>query len=199
MEKMRLRYAAMLLLLTVSAAPGATLTEDFEANFPAWETGWFGANSNAQNVYGIGAGRGNNPDGLWIQDNSGGDNNIRIAFGNGFALSLTALSLDVAGYSNGTRLEFFDAGGAVLSDVLIAITSGAFSDPGVYANYSVTSTTGIGGFRFYNTSVEGNTSIDNVVATTGQSAVPEPATWMLLGTMLPLLGVGAWRRNRRQR
>lgn len=117
-------------------------------------------------------------------------------FGNAFALSLSSLSLDVAGYLNGTRLEFFDAGGAVLSDVLIAITSGAYSDPGVYANYSVNSVTGIGGFRFYNAGVEGNTSIDNVVVQTGQSAVPEPATWMLLGTMLPLLGVGAWRRNR---
>ncbi len=196
MEKMRFRNAAMLLALTVSVAPGATLTEDFEAAFPAWETGWFGANSNAQNVYGAGAGRGNNPDGLWIQDNSGGDSNIRIVFGNAFALSLSSLSLDVAGYVDGTRLEFFDAGGAVLSDVLIAITEGALTDPGTYANYSVNSVTGIGGFRFYNASVEGNTSIDNVVVQTGQSAVPEPATWMLLGTMLPLLGVGAWRRNR---
>jgi len=187
----------MLLALTAAAAHGATLTEDFEAAFPAWESGWFGANSNAQNYYGIGQGRGNNPDGLWIQDSSSGDQNIRVVFGNAFALSLTGLSLDVAGYTAGTRLEFFDAGGAVLSDVLITLTNGALTDPGLYANYSINSVTGIGGFRFYNAGVEGNTSIDNVVAQTGQAAVPEPATWMLLGTMLPLLGVGAWRRNNR--
>lgn len=55
--------AAALALFAVPAS-AATLTEDFEALFPAWEAGWFGMNSNAENCYGAGAGRGNNPDGL---------------------------------------------------------------------------------------------------------------------------------------
>ena len=176
---------AALMAVSCQLATADILTEDFEAAFPNWESGWFGTNSNAQNYYGIGQGRGNNPDGLWIADGSFGQN-IRVVFNSPFALSLTALSLDVAGFSP-TRLEFFDAGNNVLSDVAITLTSGAFTDPGTYVNYSVTSASGIGGFRFHTGSPLGNTSIDNVVATRGAAAVPEPATWL---SFLPLLAIG---------
>lgn len=182
----RILLVALFALAVGVSAPAAVLTEDFEADFPAWETGWFGLNSNARNYYGIGQGRGNNPDGLWIQDDSPGDQNIRIVFGNAFALSLTSLSLDVAGYSQGTRLEFFDASGAVLGDFLITLTFGASSDPGIYANYGITSTAGIGGFRFYNSSPEGNTSIDNIVASSDALVIPEPSTWLMVAPLLSL-------------
>jgi hypothetical protein len=182
----RIFLVALFTLALGLSAPAAVLTEDFEADFPAWETGWFGLNSNARNYYGIGGGRGNNPDGLWIQDDSPSDQNIRIVFGNAFALSLTSLSMDVAGYSTGTRLEFFDGSGAVLSDFLITLTSGAGSDPGSYANYGVTSTTGIGGFRFYDSSPEGNTSIDNIVASSDALVIPEPSTWLMVAPLLSL-------------
>lgn len=41
-------------VLSSGVAQAATLTEDFEARFPTWEAGWFGANSNASNCYGVG-------------------------------------------------------------------------------------------------------------------------------------------------
>lgn len=190
---MRGFLVALFTLALGLSAPAAVLVEDFEADFPAWETGWFGLNSNARNYYGIGAGRGNNPDGLWIQDDSPGDQNIRIVFGNAFALSLTSLSLDVAGYSTGTRLEFFDASGATLSDFLITLTMGALTDPGIYANYGVTSTSGIGGFRLYASSPEGNTSIDNIVASSDALVIPEPSTWLMVA---PLLSIALLRGRR---
>ncbi|MFN7938467.1 MAG: hypothetical protein U0R19_34385 [Bryobacteraceae bacterium] len=174
----------------------AVYIEDFEAAFPAWESGWFGANSNARNVYGVGGDRGNNPDGLWIQDDSPLDQNIRIVFNNAFALGLTSLSMDIAGFSGGLHLEFFDANGTVLSDVLVTLTAGAFSDPGVYANYSVTSGTGIGGFRFYGGTPEGNTSIDNIVADTDGQTVPEPLTWMMVLPALSMAVLHGRRKNR---
>lgn len=190
---MRLLLVAVCMLVLGFSAPAAVFFEDFEAPFPAWESGWFALNSNAWNYYGVGGDRGNNPDGLWIQDDSPGDDNIRIVFGSGFALSLTSLSIDVAGYSTGTRLEFFDASGGVLNDFLITLTGGGTSDPGVYANYGVTSTTGIGGFRFYNATPEGNTSIDNILASSDGFVVPEPSTWLMVA---PLLSVALLRGRR---
>jgi hypothetical protein len=175
-----------LMLAVAGLASAGTLTENFD-NVPGWESGWFGVNSNAQNYYGIGAGRGNNPDGLWIQDSTPGDGDINIVFNHAFALTLTGFSMDVAGYTP-TNLIFYDASGNVLANYSpITDTSGAYTKPGVYQNYSVSSANGIGGFRFVGASPEGNTSIDNLVATTGTSSVPEPATWsMLIGAALLL-------------
>ncbi|MEQ1946061.1 MAG: PEP-CTERM sorting domain-containing protein [Bryobacteraceae bacterium] len=175
----KLIVLAISIWASVSAFASTTYTEDFEAQFPAWESGWFATNSNAQNYYGIGTDRGNNADGLWIQDDDSGNQDVRIVFNSLFAQALNDLSFDVAGYSEGTRLEFFDANNNVLSDVLVTLTNGAFFDPGTYVNYAVNSATGIGGFRFYGANVAGNTSIDNIVANAG-TGVPEPSSVALV-------------------
>jgi hypothetical protein len=176
------------MLAVAGLASAGTLTENFD-NVPGWESGWFGVNSNAQNYYGVDAGRGNNPDGLWIQDSTPGDADINIIFNHAFALTLTSFSMDVAGWT-ATDLIFYDASGNVIENFSPIIdTFGALTIPGVYQNYGVTSANGIGGFEFVGNSPEGNTSIDNLVATTGSSSsVPEPATWsMMIGGALLLL------------
>lgn len=173
--------------LFAAPASAATLTEDFEAPFPAWEAGWFGMNSNAENCYGAGAGRGNNPDGLWISTTGQGCDAgpVNVMFDNAFATTLLAFSLDVAGHSP-TTLTFFDAAGNTLTSTPVTLTNGATSDPGIYVRYGVISTTGIGGFSFSG-GAAGNTGIDNLIAETGMAGVvPEPSTWALL-----ILGFGA--------
>jgi hypothetical protein len=175
---------AMLSLVfgSVEQARGAIpLTEDFEAPFPAWESAWLGVNSNLENYYGQGADRGNNPDGLWISDGDGvfeGDPSVDIVFDPLFGATLMSFAIDVAGYVP-TTLRVFDMSSNVLLDVPVTLTSGAYTDPGTYASYSVNSNNGISGFSFIwdgSSPVEGWTSIDNVSVT-----IPEPATICMLG------------------
>jgi PEP-CTERM motif len=184
-----------------SSAHATVLTENFnEVPFGLWQNGWFGTNSNAENFYvQVGAGnandRGDNPDGLWIASTTSGGTGspVTVDFVSSFASTLTAFSLDVAGYTP-TTLTFFDENGAILSATSVTLTDGGTSNPGIYSHYSITSVTGIGGFSFSGYA-EGNTSIDNLSATTGVAAVPEPSTWAMM--ILGFGGVGfmAYRRK----
>lgn len=170
--------------LFYGAAQAATiLTEDFEAVFPAWETGWLATNSNLTNYYGVGQGRGNNPDGLWIGVSD-------IIFDSAFGQSITSISIDVAGWVP-TNIQIYNSLGGMLLDVPVTLTFGAFTDPGTYANYSISSLQGIGGFRFTGDGVLGNTSIDNVIVEIDGdlNQIPEPATMALIAGGLGLFAV----------
>ena len=126
---------------------GTTLVEDFEKAFPAWEKDWLGVNSNLQNYYGVGAGRGNNPDGLWISDGDSEqyDQDVTILFDKAFGASLYAFSIDIAGWMPGT-FSVFDSFGQTLLSADVPLTYGALTDPGKYGSFAVKSSTGIGGF-----------------------------------------------------
>lgn len=167
--------------MTCGSANAATLTENFTASFPAWQSGWFGLNSNAQNYYDNPSDRGNNPDGLWVKTTGGlTPAPIDVVFNTQFAQSLNSFALDVAGYAP-TTITFFDAAGSVLSSTNVTLTFGATFNPGRYVRYSVNSISGIRGFSFSG-GASGNTSIDNLVAVTADPtpAVPEPATWAMM-------------------
>lgn len=171
-----------------NAAAAVILVEDFEDQFPAWESGWLGTNSNLQNYYGVGAGRGNNPDGLWLDDGDGvrGNDVVDIMFDASFGASLTQISFDLTTYIRGVSFEVYDIAGTSIFNSALAVTSGAYTDPGIYESFSVGSTNGISGFSFFTLSsqIEGNTSIDNVSVTVGDVDVPEPSSIALFGVGL---------------
>lgn len=174
-------------------AGAATYTEDFEAAFPTWESGWFGTQTNAQNYYGVGAGRGNNPDGLWIDDGDGirGSDYVQITFNPLFGAGISSLSIDIAGYV-ATNLQAFDMANVMIYNSPIILTQGAYTDPGVYENHLITSTNGISRFAFLylGGQIEGNTSVDNIIINGGaQNPVPEPSTLILLGSGLAAAGI----------
>ena len=181
----------------MTAARATILTENFnETPFSLWQTGWFGTNSNAQNYYVDYSGdgpddRGNNPDGLWIADGSGSATPVTIDFTPSFASSLNSFHIDVAGYVPST-LTIFDKSGTTLLSTSITDTDGAFTLPGVYASYSVTSSNGIGGFSFTG-DAQGNISIDNVSVST----VPLPSALPMFGAaLLGLVGLGVKSRRK---
>ena len=95
---------------------------------------------------------------------------------------------------DGAALVFFDIDGAEIGSFLVPVSpvSGNWTPTG-YNNVSVTSTNGIGGFRFTG-SAQGNTIVDNLVATT--APVPEPASWAMM--MLGFGAMGATLRGRRK-
>jgi hypothetical protein len=178
-------------LLGTSIARAATLTEDFEDPFPAWESRWLASNSNLTNYYEESNGcygvdcRGNNPDGLWISDGIAGQQSTFITFNPTFGATLTSLQLDIAGFAAGSVLEVFDSNSNILLSTAITLTNGAYTDPGTYATYQVNSSNGIGGWNILSglTQIEGNTSIDNVIVNTSDTtAVPGS---------LPLFGAAA--------
>jgi len=189
MGRTKLLLLSFLLLSFVGTASAATLIEDFENPFSAWETRWLKLNSNLVNFYIDTNSRGNNPDGLWQADGDGlkvgNDFNSEIQFNTAFGSTLSYLKLDVAGYSP-IVLQIFDKDGNILLNQDVTLTEGAYTDPGVYVTYSANSANGIGGWRFLSTSgqIEGWTSIDNVEVTTGAEPIPEPVTMLLLGSGL---------------
>jgi hypothetical protein len=191
---MKKSLAVLFLVFALALAANAQATtylEDFEAAFPAWESGWLGTNSNLQNYYAVAgyghAYRGNNPDGLWLTDGILGGSLVKINFLPAFGATLTSFAIDIAGYSPCT-LFVYDKQDNIIFNRVVTLTYGAFTDPGVYAHYAVDSINGIGAFALLGSSVEGNTSIDNVMVSTNAVPVP-PTVWLLGSGLLGLVGL----------
>lgn len=191
-------------------ANAAVLTEGFDSEpYSGWEDRWFGANSNAVNYY-VSESRNptdlehnhkGGPDvtGLWLSDGDAWWNNadyglLSISFDQAFGASLTAFSMDLTtALPNGLSLVFFDIDGTDIQSFTIpGSPTSVYWTPIGYTNVSVSSTNGIGGFRFIGSSAQGNTIIDNLVATT--APVPEASTWAMM-----LIGLGAVGAAMRQR
>jgi hypothetical protein len=189
--------AVMTFGVMANFAQATTYTENFNAPFPAWESGWLGVNSNLTDYYCGARGcsiRGNNPDGIWpTGTNIGGSSPIIVNFTPSFGATITSLSLDVAGFTP-TNLLAFNSSNALIFDQAVALTGGAFSNPGVYSNYTIPSNSGISSFEFDSGAAAGNTSIDNVVVTT-LSPVPEPEAYAMMLAGLGLIGFIAYRRK----
>jgi hypothetical protein len=197
MKLNRTLIASLLALTAVAQVNAAVFSEDFEAAFPAWESNWFGTQSTARNYYCYGAlncsDRGNNPDGLWISDVSGGTSSpVEVVFNNSFGASLTSLKLDIAGYTI-TTLEAYDMADALIFSQNVLLSLGAFTDPGTYFTYTINSSNGISRFTFSG-NASGNTSIDNLVASTDSQQITEPASVALMG--LGIAGLAALRRRK---
>lgn len=184
----KLIIAALLLLCSAVTSNATTYVENFETSFPTWETGWLGTNSNLKNYYGVGTGRGNNPDGLWI-------GNTPIIFNSSFGALITSFSIDVASWSS-TPFNVYDMQNRIIFSSMVIPNYGAFTDPGTYQHFAVTSTTGISKFEFSGYPVVGWLSIDNVFVSTNDTApVPEPGTMMLLG--LGMFGLAIYGKRRK--
>ncbi len=190
-----------------TGAQAATYTEGFDAPFASWETNWFGTQSNAANYY-VSEYPGTSTSyqgadivtGLWLSDGDsyrdGGDyGQININFANDFGALLTSFSMDVAtALPGGAALVFFDIDGVELNSFLVPLAPSQVNfTPVGYTNVSVTSTNGIGGFRFTGFA-QGNTIVDNLVAVT--APVPEPATWAMMMIGFGAMGATLRRRNK---
>lgn len=168
---------AFAVLVSASSAAFA-LSETFPDPFDPWEGRWFGANSNAENYYGIGGGRGNNPEGLWISDGGPRSGPVAtITFNPGFGASLTSFGLGFECFVT-TRVTIYDMSDNVLGT---AVFSGGDFGFGHEDRLDVTSTNGVSKFVMDSTGlgdgqIEGNTSIDNI-----EAAVPEPGSFLALG------------------
>lgn len=142
------------------------------------------------------ANRGNNPDGIWLAGATNDVGPIVVNFDSTFGSTLTSLSIDVAGFFS-TSLLAWDESNTLIFDQSVALTQGAYTNPGVYSTYVISSTDGISRFEFDGTNAGGNTSIDNLVAQTAAvTSVPEPATLGLTGVGLAGILLGRRRRSR---
>lgn len=179
MKKAGLMSAACAFSIISFDVSAITLVEDFEDPFPAWESDWLGLNSNIQNY--LAPSNGGNF--LWIDDGDGirgAGETVEINFKPSFGSSLTSLSIDIDTYVD-TSIQVYSGSGDILLDFTLDTTLD-------YEKLSIFSSSGISGFSLFSASqIEGNTAIDNVVAST---VVPVPAALWLFGSgLIGLIGL----------
>jgi len=160
------------------SAHAATKTEDFNADFPAWESGWFGKHSNASNHCAANyclvdddwadpsnTVRGMAGSGLVLSSDGGWSSSpITINFDPAFGATLKAMQIDVAVYVESTFSAWDSNGNPVYSKVL-RVDSYKDVPTSRYQTLHFKSATGIAGFSFSGPA-DGNTVIDNITVKT---------------------------------
>jgi len=160
------------------SAHAANLTEDFNADLPAWESGWFGQHSNASNycadnyclVNGDWADpsntvRGMAGSGLVLSSDGGWSSSpITINFDPAFGATIKSMKIDAAVYVEST-FTAWDASGTVVYKKVLRVDDYRDIPTSQYQKLHFKSATGVAGFSFSGFA-DGNTVIDNVIVKT---------------------------------
>ena len=113
-----------------TAAPAAYI-EDFNDDFPTWESNWLGLNSNLRNYYALhprfqdNSIRGENLDGLWLADDNFTDSETHIRFNDDFGRNIISFSIDVTTWDTNLFFNAFDMDNNLIHSVWISSFEGA--------------------------------------------------------------------------
>ncbi len=175
-----------LFVLFAGNASAEVLCEGFDDPLIGWRDRWLAQNSNMMNVYTCPNGgdennRGNNPCGLWICDTDDDRSTSNIIFDSTFGATVSHFELEIVSFVGGL-IRFYDLGDALVYETTV-VSNGTFPPcPGLV--YGTDFANGLGRFWIGPSSVEGNTSIDNVCATVDEGPNPtEETTWGQLKNM----------------
>ena len=171
--KMRNLAAACAMLFCTAIANADTYFETFDQPFPAWESGWFGLNTDAGNFYCSGA-RGcssnSSPGALWIVSATGGSAvPVDIHFNPSFGASIQSLRLELRPYIAVTMNIYNSAG--------VVFQSTALSSQNLFTFFDVLAPSGVSRVLFSGNAA-GNLQLGSIQAIT--AAVPEPSSAVLL-------------------
>lgn len=159
-----------------AGAQAAVLKENFNAAFPAWESGWFATYTDAANscattwclvdgdpVPPNPAVRGNAGSGMWLSSDGGFSSSpITITFDPAFGAALKAFKFDVSAYVE-SSVQAWDMAGTLIYARKLKINDYHDIPTSNYQKVLIRSTTGIARFTITGYA-NGNTVIDNVGA-----------------------------------
>ncbi len=175
------------LVLFAGNAAAQVLCEDFPDPLGDWRDRWLAQNSDMRNYYVCSGGsdennRGNNPCGIWICD---GDNNFQSAdveFDAGFGATVTNFEIGIMAFV-AADFTMYDSNNNISYSSSVTV-DGTF--PPCPTNFYGGPTDGLSRFSISPTGgsqIEGNTSVDDVCATTGGVNPTEETSWGQIKSM----------------
>lgn len=201
MRKISALFLSLFLFAGAATANPIVYVEDFNDDFPIWENNWLGQNSNLHNYYGLhprfqdNSVRGENLDGLWLADENFADTDTHIRFNDDFGRSIINFSIDVTTWDTNLFFNAFDMDNNLIHSIWISSFEGALDYPGTYQTISFDTSNGLRGFSIVGGIVEGNTSIDNVIALVTQKSTEVSESSSLILILFGALALFAGRRR----